>query len=102
MAQFSIEIDDADVERVLSAVSYNYKRPVSIPNPSFDVNLPTDPTTNPETIPNPETLYQFANRIVRNFLTENVRAYEVKEAKRIAAEEAANNTGPIINDPQLP
>lgn len=102
MAQFAIEIADEDVDRVLLAVAYNYKRPDSIANPDFNVELPVDPTTNPETIPNPETHYQFANRIVREFLAQNVKAYEVKEAKRIAAEEAANNNDPVINDPQLP
>ena len=102
MAQFSIEIADEDIERVLSSVAYNYKRPESIANPAFDSNLPIDPVSNPETIPNPETYHQFANRIVREFLSQNVRAYEVKEAKRVAAEEAENNAGPVINDPQLP
>jgi hypothetical protein len=102
MAQFSIEIADSDIERVLSAVVHNYKRPESIANPAFDSELPTDPDTNPETIPNAETYSQFTNRIVRQFLSENVRSYEMKEAKRIAAEEAGNNTSPEINDPELP
>jgi hypothetical protein len=102
MAQFSIEIADEDIERVLLSVAYNYKRPDSIANPSFDAELPVDPVTNPETIPNPETHYQFSNRIVREFLSQNVKSYEIKEAKRIAAEEAASNADPVINDPQLP
>ena len=40
MAQFSIEINDADVFRVLDAVSANYNRPETVPNPSFNSSLP--------------------------------------------------------------
>lgn len=101
MAQFSIEIADGDVSRVLMAIAANYRRQATVENPNFDSNLPVDQDTNPETIENPETLYQFANRIVRNFLSENVKAYEVQEAKRLAAEQASQNNTPVINDPQL-
>jgi hypothetical protein len=101
MAQFSIEIADDDINRVLLAVAFNYKRPDSIDNPDFDAELPVDPESNPETIPNPETHYQFANRTVRGFLSENVKAYEVKEAKRLAEEQVAQNVDPVINDPAL-
>lgn len=32
-------------------------------NPAFDKDLPEDPQTNPITIPNPETIAQFAQRM---------------------------------------
>jgi hypothetical protein len=102
MAQFSIEIADQDVNRVLNAVAKNYNRPDKVANPAFDPGRPENPGDNPREIENPESVHVFVNRIVRKFLSENVKAYEVKEAKRIAAEEAANNTDPVINDPQLP
>jgi len=100
MAQFSVEIADADVGRVLTAVSANYRRPAQIQNPDFDPEQPVS-EDNPEVIENPETVPQFANRMVRKFLMDNVKAYEVKEAKRIDAEQAAQNAEVNITDPQL-
>lgn len=89
MAQFSIEIADQDVNRVLNAVAQNYNRPEKVVVDGVEVD-------------NPETVPQFVNRIVRQFLSENVRAFEVKEAKRVAAEQANQNANPEILDPQLP
>ena len=119
MAVFSVEIDDADVARVLTAVAVNYNRPeqianpdydedATIPNPDYDDTIPEDPSTNPSTIPdpnqvalidNPETSAQFCNRIVRQFLSEHVRAYETQLAKEQAAQ--GLDTTVVINDPQL-
>lgn len=84
MAEFRIEIADADVNRVLTALASNYKRPEKV-------------TINDEEVDNPETVAQFANRTVREFLAENVNAYEI----RVAKEQAANsvNTSVTINDP---
>lgn len=102
MAQFSIEIDDSDVSRVLNAVAKNYKRPEKVKNPSFDPGRPENLGNNPKEIDNPESVSQFVNRIVREFLLENCSAYEVKEAKRSAAEQVRQNEKPGIRDPQLP
>jgi len=99
MAQFSIAIADADVNRVMDAVAANYGWKETIPNPDFDAGQPVDPTTNPETIPNTEDKFVFTNRMVRQFLTDHVRAHEVNTAK--AAAEAALNTSVDISDPQL-
>lgn len=99
MAQFSIEIADADVNRVMDAVSYNYGYKDTITNPDFDAGLPTGPG-NEEEITNPENKFVFTNRMVRKFLEEHVKAYEIKSAKDAAA--AATNTSVTINDPQLP
>jgi len=118
MAVFSVEIADADVDRVLGAVAANYQRPsqipnpeydstATIPNPDFDPGQPAGPE-NEENIPdpsqeefidNPETVPQFVNRIVRQFLAEHVSAYEVKLAKEQAAQ--AVDTSVDISDPQL-
>ena len=119
MAQFSIEIADADVNRVLGSVAANYGRPdkipnpdydhdATVPNPDYDPSIPEDAITNPSVIPdtsvpesidNPETIPQFVNRIVREFLAENVKAYEIRVAKEAAA--AAADTNVDISDPQL-
>ena len=120
MAQFSIEIADADVDRVLGAVAANYNRPTQVPNPDYDpdatvANPDFDPSQpddaeNPALIPdpaqielidNPETIPQFVNRVVREFLTENVKSYEVQVARRQAAETAAAAVNLDISDPQL-
>jgi hypothetical protein len=95
MAQFSIEINDADVFRVLNAVAANYGRPDHVENPNY--NNPDMPDE-PPTIENPETKAQFANRKVREFLAENVRAYEIRLAKQLA-EQSVNSDITII-DPQ--
>lgn len=86
MAQFTIEIADNDVERVLTSLAANYKRPLKI-------------TVNGEEVDNPESSYQFGNRMVRNFLAENVKAYEIKLAKEQAA--ANLNTSVDIQDPSV-
>jgi len=118
MAQFSIEIADEDVSRVLGAVAANYNRPEQIPNPAYDpeatiANPDYDPNelespSNPSTIPdpnqvqfidNPETIPQFVNRVVRQFLADHVNAYEIRIAKENAA--ASADTSVTISDPQL-
>ena len=121
MAIFSIEIADADVSRVLGAVASNYNRPAQIPNPDYDAlaTIPNpdfdpsqlvgpdnveeivDPAQGEEYIDNPETEAQFVNRIVREFLADHVKSFEVNEARRQAAEAAAAAANPSISDPQV-
>ena len=98
MAEFRIEIADSDVGRVLTSLAVNYRRPDQVNNPDFDLNQPIS-DDNPEMIDNPETLAQFGNRMVREYLASNVTAYEV----RLAKEQAANNldTSVTINDPAI-
>ena len=95
MAQFAVEIADEDVGRVLAAMAANYNRPDRLPNPDYipDVSDPED-----EFMDNPETLAQFANRMVRQFLSEHVAAYEMEAARAEAI--AATDTSITINDPQ--
>lgn len=100
MAVFSIEIADEDVNRVLGAVAHNYKRPDQVPNPNFDPNQEVG-ENNPENIDNPETVPQFVNRIVREFLADHVNAYDAKQARAAALEAARNATPPSISDPAL-
>lgn len=117
MALFSVEIADADVGRVLTALAANYHRPDQvenpdypsmIPNPSFDNQQPVSPDNPaeiedpavPMLIDNPESVAVFGNRMVRQFLADNVTAYEVRVAKQAAAEAAAAAVV-TINDPQV-
>lgn len=98
MAQFSVEIADADVSRVLTALAANYNRPAQVVNPDFDESQ-EESETNVRMIDNPETVAQFGNRMVRQFLAENVKAYEVRLAKQQAAD--AVNAEVTINDPAV-
>jgi len=88
MAQIVIDIPNAVQARVLDAFSREYGRPDTVPNPAFNPALPVDPTTNPQTIPNPETKGAFAKKQVARFIREVVQASEAKvaaEAARVAA-----------------
>ena len=98
MAIFSIEIADADVARVITAICVNYNREDTAPNPDF---VPGSPVSeeNPVSIDNPEDELQFTNRIVRQFLSENVNGHETRKAKAEAA--AFLNTSVNISDPYL-
>jgi len=82
----------------LTSLAVNYRRPDQVNNPDFDLNQPIS-DDNPEMIDNPETLAQFGNRMVREYLASNVSAYEV----RLAKEQAANSvdTSVTINDPAI-
>ena len=99
MAVFSVEIADEDVSRVLAAIAANYKRPAQVVSPTFDPTQPVDEATNPEFVDNPETIPQFANRIVRQFLAEHVASYEADVARKAAVE--ALNTSVTISDPAV-
>tara|TARA_B100000073_G_scaffold286699_1_gene248465 strand:+ start:7 stop:303 length:297 start_codon:yes stop_codon:yes gene_type:complete len=98
MAQFSIEIADADVDRVMNAVAANYNWLENVENPEFNSSEDVS-ETNPQTIPNPENKYVFTNRMVRAFLSDHVSAYETRVAKQAAQD--ALNTSIDISDPQL-
>ena len=90
MAQHCIEIPDEHLDRVISAVANQYGYQPTVNNPDFDPEQPED-ETNPSTISNPQTIGVFVNGVVRNFLLENVKALESKqaaEAARIAAIDA--------------
>lgn len=86
MAIFSVEIADEDVDRVINAVASNYNYQDQIIN---DNNVLVD---------NPESKYVFANRMVRKFLSDHVKKYELELAKQ----ELENQLNSItINDPQV-
>lgn len=66
--------------------------------PEFIVN----PTWNPPAIiNNPETPYQFVNRMVRNWIAENVKAYQAQVAAEAAREAALAATQVEITDPYV-
>lgn len=76
---------------------------IANPEPEF---IPSDEpefiaSDEPEFMPNPETLAVFANRMVRQFLAENVRAYEARLAREAAEQALLASPSPSISDPQL-
>ncbi len=81
MATFSVEIADQDVERVIEAICVNYNRPDTV-----------------DGLDNPESKSVFANRIVREYLSENVRKYELDRLKQTLEDQVTN---PVITDPQV-
>ena len=105
MASFSVEIADDQVERVIAAMCGNYHYQLQISYPDYDPALEDregdsyDPSTNPELIDNPETPYQFANRLTREYLQNNTTSYELQQAK-IAAK-ASQVAPPAITDPAV-
>ena len=88
MATFSVEIADQDVSRVIESLCVNYGWQETISDPS-------DPM---RTIDNPETKPIFANRMVRQFLSEHVRKYELDILKQTLNDQI---TEPTITDPQV-
>lgn len=86
MALFSIEIADQDVARVIESLCVNYKRPEKTKD------------ENGNEIDNPESKPMFANRMVREFLGDHVKKYELDIAKQ-SLENSLNP--PLINDPYL-
>ena len=90
MAQHCVEISDEHLDRVINAVANQYGYNPTVENPDFDASLP-EGDDNPRTITNPITIAEFSNGVVRDFLINNVKAWESKqavEAARIAAIEA--------------
>lgn len=102
MAQFCINIPDDKLDEVLNAMGAQYNYQAIVDNPDFDPELPEDPDTNPSTITNPENLAQFVNRMTRQWIIENVKANNAKQAAAAAKQAALDAVNIDITDPQLP
>ena len=66
-----------------------------------DFNIHVNKNTNPETVTNPENIAQFVNRKTREWLIENVKAYNAKVAAAAARDAALSAIDFDITDPQL-
>jgi hypothetical protein len=114
MAVFSVEIADADVQRVLDALAANYKWSETVSNPDYPTNIDNalldengsyEPPVDengveiPVSIDNPESKAGFANRMVRRFLSDHVVSHERATAKKQALD--ALDTNITIDDPQV-
>ena len=76
---------------------YDLNQPEMIPNPEYDA---VAIAANTPTIANPETIFMFANRMVRQWITENVIAYQAQQAAEEARQNALNSFSLEIVDPQ--
>ena len=83
MAQYCINIPDDHVDRVISGVANQHGYQATIQNPDFN-ELEEEDDNNPRSLPNPETIGQFVNKVVRDFLINNVKAWESKQAAEVA------------------
>ena len=86
MAIFSIEIADSDVNIVIDSLCANYKRSETIVDSSGN------------TIENPESKPVFANRMVRDFISDHVRRYQLDLLKKQLENSIST---PTINDPHI-
>lgn len=101
MAIHGVDIPDEFLDQVVAALAYNYGHQDQIDNPNFNNEEPVS-EDNPEKIENPETVGMFANRCVRNFLIDNVKTAQIRqatEAAKLAAEQALANLELGITDP---
>jgi hypothetical protein len=99
----SFDPDEDESEENPSTLPSDEPEFIANPEPEF---IPSDEpefiaSDEPEFIPNPESLPVFANRMVRQFLAENVRAYEARLAREAAEQALAGSSEPTIIDPQL-
>ena len=93
MALLCIDIADEDVERVITALCDTYGRPAMVDNPDYDPSEEDGPD-NPRQIPNPETPNEFANRIVRKFISEVTVAEAIRREKQNVPPPTPPNIGP--------
>ena len=87
------------------------QNPLTVPNPNYDPQKPpawsnfstvANPAYNPPAqVANPETAPQFVNRMTRQWLAENVRAYQAQVAAEAARQAALEVTQVEITDPYI-
>lgn len=96
---FNMELPEGeDNSTIIENPSYDLNQTEMIPNPAYD---PVAIAANTETINNPETVFMFANRMVRNWITENVMAYQAQQAAEQARQQALTSFSLEIRDPQV-
>ena len=68
MATITLNIPPADEAWLFDGITLRYGYPSSVVNPSFDASLGIDPSTNPENIPNPQSIEDFTKEKAIGFL----------------------------------
>ena len=98
MAIISVYIPDGDFQRTLDAICNNYKYQENFTSIETSLDDELTPVQTVVTITNPQTKSQFVNQIIRNFIGEHVKSYEIEVAKREAAETAQNAQNVFVDD----
>lgn len=92
MANITLTIPPGDTTRVLNGFAAHHKYRTDIANPLHD---PDDAeSTEPETIPNPESKVVFAKRKIIEFVKASVKAEETRSALEAAR-------GAMASDPTI-
>lgn len=88
MAIISLYISDSDIERVLTSIcsNYRYENFINIVQNGEIVS-----------IENPKSKSDFVNEILRGFISDHVKSYELDLARR-QAEQLAQNAGNVVID----
>ncbi|HEX8158759.1 MAG TPA: hypothetical protein VF526_15345 [Solirubrobacteraceae bacterium] len=84
MAQITITVPNAVVARVQNAFAAAHGYSATVPDPA---------STTGGTLPNPETLPQFVQRMIRQHVQEVVRSQEAKAAGETARKAAEDKAG---------
>ena len=83
MATITINIPVEHETWVLNGLAYRFGYQEDVPNPDWDDQLSTDPETNPDTIPNPETKGAFAKRMLILIIKDQAKEGYVKYQRGI-------------------
>lgn len=84
----------------------DYVAPVEGAYPEDLMSAPSEFIPNPDwnppaMVPNPETPAQFVNRMVRTWISDNVRAYQAQVAAEAARQASLNSVQVEITDPYV-
>lgn len=92
MASITLTIPDGEATRILNGFAAHHKHRTDVANPLYD---PDDAeSTEPKTIPNPETKLEFTKRKIIEFVKASVRAEETRSAFEAAR-------GAMPSDPDI-
>lgn len=92
MAQLIIDIPAQDETWTFDGIKKRYGYQDNIPNPAYDDQIPEDPTTNPSTIVNPQSIEDFTKEQLIEILKDEAgQGYISEKHVTVAAEKAALN-----------
>lgn len=98
MAIISVYIPDGDFQRTLDAICNNYKYQENFTSIETSLDDELTPVQTVVTITNPQTKSQFVNQIIRNFISEHVKTYEVEIVKKQAVETINDSENIVVDD----
>lgn len=92
MASITITIPVDKEQWVLNGLKFRYGYQETITNPAFDPSIGMDPSTNPLTIPNTQTIGQLTKEMLIDHLKKEVtQGYIIEQWRLIGLEESSTN-----------